>query len=124
MPNILNNATNGTIINWEMYQIKFEPQHEKTCPQFARSSASEANQGLQMNIKYLDIRRPRQRITRTLIRLRGRAGWFASFLFAYDINRFCHASAHLTVSGHTNVDIWMNSENELNLFQTGKENVD
>ena len=34
-----------------------------------------------------------ERMTKTLIRLRGCAGWSASLLFAYGISRFCHDAA-------------------------------
>ena len=40
----------------------------------------------------------RQRTTKTLIRLRGCAGWSAPLLFTYDKNRFSHDVAHFQIN--------------------------
>ena len=45
----------------------------------------------------------RQRITKTLIRLRGCAGWSASLFFAYGINMFSHDVAHLYSSTYNDI---------------------
>ena len=59
-------------------------------------SATETSLRLEISdIETKDIILSRQWTTKSLIRLRGCAGWSASLLFAYGINRFSHDKAHM-----------------------------
>ena len=59
-------------------------------------SATETSKRLEISdIDTRDIILSRQRIKKTLIRLRGSAGWSASLLFAYGIKRFSHDMAQI-----------------------------
>ena len=79
-----------------------KPQHEtprnychekKTCLKPA-CSATETSYSLEMmDLASIHIILSRQRTTKMKIRLRGCAGWSASLLFAYGINRFSHDAA-------------------------------
>ena len=65
-------------------------RHERACV------ATEATQRLEISdLETRGIILSRQRTTNALIRLRGCAGWSASLLFAYGINRFSHDVAQL-----------------------------
>ena len=73
-----------------------EPRHEKTCLRVCvqvrlkpACSAIETSQSLEiLDLASIFIILSKQRTTKALIRLRGCAGWSASLLFAYSINRF------------------------------------
>ena len=79
----------------------YEPRHEKTClrglrPGKTQTSLLSYRRKLESWIfGYRGIILTRQRTTKVLIRLRGCAGWSASLLFAYCINRFPHVVAHI-----------------------------
>ena len=51
-----------------------------------------------LDLASISIILPRQRTTKTLIRLHIRAGWSASLLDTYDINRFSHDVAQMVSS--------------------------
>ena len=89
----------------------YEACHEKTyLRRFATQvrlkpacTSSEASYRLEISdTEPRDIILSRQWMIKTLIRLRGRAGWSASLLFAYGKNRFSHDGAHIASDTFSN----------------------
>ena len=108
------NWTRDSVINWnQMSRVPRTPVFG-VCDQVRLKpacSATGTNQGLEIvDRASIYIILSKQRTTKALIRLSGRAGWSALLLFAYGINRFSHDVAQIyiyrTKSFNINICFW------------------